>query len=117
VDHYVATPCTYKDTGIANSQTFAQSTSVPAFTWTSETQMIQQFSTQGYTDSQITALFDSHRANYLLEVVSPNWWKSYKASPTIERGYSQRLCSLRRLTTGFEFVPTHQPSQFDLAAA
>ena len=67
VDHYVATPCTYKDTGIANSQTFAQSTSVPAFTWTSETQMIQQFAAQGYTDSQIEALFDSHRANYLLD--------------------------------------------------
>ncbi len=67
VDHYVATPCTYADTGIASSQIFAQSTSVPDFTWTSETQMIQQFSEQGYTDSQIEALFTSHRANYLLD--------------------------------------------------
>jgi hypothetical protein len=67
VDHYVATPCTYKDTGIASSQIFAQSTAVPNFTWTSETQMIQQFSAQGYTDSQIAALFTSHRANYLLD--------------------------------------------------
>lgn len=67
IGHYVSTPCTYKDTGIASSQIFAQSTSVPNFTWTSETQMIEQFSAQGYTDSEIAALFNSHRANYLLD--------------------------------------------------
>lgn len=63
--HYVSTPCTSKDTGIASSQIFAQSSSVPAFTWTSETNMIKQFQQHGYTDSQVADLFKSHRAGYL----------------------------------------------------
>jgi len=65
IGHDVATPCTFQDTGIASSQIFAQTTEVPDFTWTSETNMIQQFLELGYTDRQIEDLFKSHRANYL----------------------------------------------------
>lgn len=65
VGHYVSTPCTYADTGIASSRIFAQSEAVPDFTWTSETNMIRQFLKSGYTEPQIAALFESHRANYL----------------------------------------------------
>ena len=67
IGHYVSTPCTYQDTGIASSRIFAQTDEVPDFTWSSETNMIKQFSQQGYTDLQIAALFNSHGANYLLD--------------------------------------------------
>jgi hypothetical protein len=63
--HFVSTPCTYEDTGIASSQIFAQSTDVPEFTWTSETNLIQQLQQRGYGDTQVAALFQSHRAGYL----------------------------------------------------
>src|SRR5262249_19519198 len=63
--HDVATSCTYKDTGIASSQIFAQSASVPDFTWTSETDLIKRFLQSGYSESKVAELFKLHRAGYL----------------------------------------------------
>lgn len=64
VDHYVSTPCTYKNTGIANSNIFANDPQMQNFTWTSETDLIQKFLQKGYTEAQVENMFQQHRDTY-----------------------------------------------------
>lgn len=67
VDHYVSTPCQYKNTGIANSNIFAQDPHIKNFTWTSETNLTEKFLQNGYTEEQVAELFQQHRDTYLLQ--------------------------------------------------
>lgn len=63
---YVATPCGHS---VGSSQIFLKDSAAPLFYWTSETNLISQLRTAGYSDSEITAAFEKHRSNFLMQQV------------------------------------------------